>query len=204
MDVRSAFVAHPQAAELPEPGQRPLNDPPVHPQPAAMRCTPPGDHRRDVTRTQGLPACLRVIGTVCIQPLGSAARMTAFASDRRHGVHPWQPLRHLWPVRPEHNRGQRQPIGIGDPMMLTPGLAAVCGIGAGFSPQRLPQAGAVHTGARPLQAVGRSQFGQQQMMKPLPHAGVMPCLQTTPAGHPGTPPHLLGQLLPWDAALQDE
>ena len=40
MDVRSAFVAHPQAAKLPEPGQRPINDPPVHAQPAAMRCTP--------------------------------------------------------------------------------------------------------------------------------------------------------------------
>ena len=40
MDVRSALVAHPQATELPEPGQRPLNDPPVHAQPATMRCTP--------------------------------------------------------------------------------------------------------------------------------------------------------------------
>ncbi len=141
MDVRSAFVAHPQAAKLQEPGQRPLNDPPVHPQPAAMRCTPPGDHRRDVARTQGLPARLRVIGTRRIQPLGSATRTTAFAPDRRHSVHQGQPLRHIWPVRPGHNHGQRQPVGIGDPMMLTPGLAAVCGIGAGFSPQHLPHAG---------------------------------------------------------------
>ena len=141
MDVRSAFGAHPQAAELTEPGQRPLNDPPVHAQPVAMLCTPSGDHRRDVARTQGLPVCPRVIGTVRIQPLGSAARTTAFASDRGHSVHPWQPLRHIWPVRPGHNRGQRYPVGIGDPMMLTPGLAAVCGIGAGFSPQRLPHAG---------------------------------------------------------------
>ena len=132
MDVRSAFVAHPQAAELPEPGQRPLNDPPVHTQPAAMLCTPSGYHRRDVACMQGLPARLRVIGTRRIQPLGSAARTTAFAPDRRHGVHQGQPLRHIWPVRPGHNRGQRHPVGIGDPMMLTPGLAAVCGIGAGF------------------------------------------------------------------------
>ena len=107
MDVRSALVAHPQAAELTEPGQRPLNDPPVHAQPATMLCTPPGDHRRDVARTQGLPACLRVIGTVRIQPLGSAARMTAFASDRRHSVHQGQPLRHIMPVRLGHNRDQR-------------------------------------------------------------------------------------------------
>ena len=42
MDVRSALVAHSQAAELTEPGQRPLNDPPVHAQPAAMLCTPSG------------------------------------------------------------------------------------------------------------------------------------------------------------------
>ncbi len=106
-----------------------------------MLCTPSGYHRRDVACTQGLPVCPRVIGTVCIQPLGSATRPTAFASDRGHSVHQGQQLRHIMPVRPSHNRGQRQPIGIGDPMMLTPGLAAVCGIGAGFSPQRLPHAG---------------------------------------------------------------
>ena len=95
MDVRSALVAHSQSAELTEPGQRPLNDPPVHAQPAAMRCTPSGYHRRDVACLQGLPVCPRVIGTVCIQPLGSAARTTAFAPDRRHGVHQGQPLRHI-------------------------------------------------------------------------------------------------------------
>ena len=141
MDVRSALVAHPQSAELTEPGQRPLNDPAVHAQPAAMLCTPSGDHRRDVACAQGLPVCPRVIGTVCIQPLGSEARTTAFAPDRRHSVHQGQQLRHIMPVRLSHNRGQRHPVGIGDHMMLTPGLAAVCGIGAGFSPQHLPHAG---------------------------------------------------------------
>ena len=157
------------------------------------------------SRTQGLPARLRVIGTRRIQPLGSATRTTAFASDRGHSVHQGQPLRHIWPVRPGHNRGQRQPVGIGDPRMLTPGLAAVLDWGRVFSPAPTARRQALSTQARgPVQAVGRSQFGQQQMMKPLPHAGVMPCLQTTPAGHPGTPPHLLGQLIPWDAALQDE
>ena len=204
MDVRSAFVSAPAgygtAGARPASAQRPTGTRPTR----YHALYPAGDHRRDVARTQRLPARLRVIGTRRIQPLGSAARTTAFASNRRHGFHQGQPLRHIWPVRPGHNRGQRHPVGIGDPMMLTPGLAAVCGIGAGFSPQRLPHAGAVHAGTRPGQAVGRSQFGQQQMMKPLPHAGVMPCLQTTPAGHPGTPPHLLGQLIPWDAALQDE
>ena len=44
MDVRSAFVAHPQAAELPEPGQRPLNDPPYTPNP--LPCAVP---RRAIT-----------------------------------------------------------------------------------------------------------------------------------------------------------
>ena len=141
MDVRSPFVAHPQSAELPEPGQRPLNDPPVHAQPATMLCTPSGDHRRDVARTQRLPARLQVIGTVRIQPLGSATRTTALAPNCGHSVHPWQPLRHIMPVRPGHNRGQRQPVGIGDPMMLTPGLAAVCGIGAGFFFRPPPHAG---------------------------------------------------------------
>ena len=58
MDVRSALVAHPQSAELTEPGQRPLNDPAVHAQPAAMLCTPSGDHRRDVACAQAFRCAL--------------------------------------------------------------------------------------------------------------------------------------------------
>ena len=65
MDVRSAFVAHPQAAELPEPGQRPLNDPLVHAQPAAMRCTPPGEPAR----------------------CGMHAGPSGVPSSHRHGLH---------------------------------------------------------------------------------------------------------------------
>ena len=94
MDVRSALVAHPQSAELPEPGQSPLNDPPVRAQPATMPCAPAGYHRRDVAQTQGLPVRPRVIGTVRIQPFGSAARTTAFAPDRVRGA--LEPC-HLWP-----------------------------------------------------------------------------------------------------------
>ena len=66
MDVRSPFVAHPQSAELPEPGQRPLNDPPVHAQPAAMLLHPVG---RSPARC------------------GAHAAPSGTPSSHRHGLH---------------------------------------------------------------------------------------------------------------------
>ena len=41
-------------------------------------------------------------------------------------------------------------------------------------------------------------------MQALPHPGVLPLLQSSPARHPGAAPHLLRKVLPWDPGLQYE
>jgi hypothetical protein len=45
---------------------------------------------------------------------------------------------------------------------------------------------------------------EQCLVEELPHSGLVPFLEATPAGHSGTAAHLLGQHLPRDAALEDE
>jgi len=58
--------------------------------------------------------------------------------------------------------------------------------------------------AGPVQLPGGVQFGQQQLVQPLPHPGGVPLLQASPAGHPGPEPQLLGQELPPDSGVQHE
>ncbi len=100
---------------------------------------------------------------------------------------------------------QRGSVGIGEQVMLTPGLAPVRGIGAVFFPvAHCPHQPAVHTSPGPVQAMGPLQSGQRGFVEARPHSGGLPLLQPTPAGHPGTAVHFLGQHLPGNAAFQYE
>ncbi len=134
-----SFVAHPQSAELVQPCQGSLDNPPVHAQPTAMPDAPFGDHRPDVARTQRFPMLPGIISPVRIQPLRSAARTATFAPHRRYRIHQWQQLSHVMTVGSTQYCCQRSPIGVGDHVMLAPRLTAVRRIGACFSPRlRLP------------------------------------------------------------------
>ena len=131
MYVVSSLVAHPQPAELVQPRQGSLDNPTVHPQPAAMAGAPPGDHRRDVARPQRFPVLPGIIRPVRIQPLRSAARAAAFAPHRRHRIRQWQQLSHVVAVGSGQDRRQRSPIGAGDPGMLASGFAAALRLRSG-------------------------------------------------------------------------
>ena len=108
-----SLVAHPQPAELVQPCQGSLDNPPVYAQPTAMPGTPFGDHWCDVARTQRFPMLTGIVSPVRIQPLRSATRPSAFAPYRRHRIHQWQQLSHVVTVGSGqqfwffHNCGQR-------------------------------------------------------------------------------------------------
>ncbi len=125
MYVVYSLVAHPQSAELVHPCQGSLDNPPVHAQPTSMPGAPLRDYRCDVARTQRIPMLPGIISPVPIQPLRSAARTAAFAPYRRYRIHQWQQLSYVMTVGSGQNCRQRSPIGAGDHVMLTPGLAAV-------------------------------------------------------------------------------
>src|SRR5439155_15283481 len=56
----------------------------------------------------------------------------------------------------------------------------------------------------PIDLVGAAQLGQQQLVQALPNAGAVPVLETVEAGHAAAAAHLLGEVLPGDAGLEDE
>lgn len=67
MDIAAAFVADGEAAELCEPSQGPLDDPPVSPQSLAALDTAAGDPVLDATAGESLTTAAVVIGFVGVQ-----------------------------------------------------------------------------------------------------------------------------------------
>src|SRR5258708_23056585 len=85
-------------SELPlamQPRQGPFHDPTVDPQSAAMLRAAPGQERLDPAATQPPTLGLRVIASVAIQPVGTAARPTRLAAHRRDRPGHGPPLRAL-------------------------------------------------------------------------------------------------------------
>ena len=136
MDVSAALVADPQPAELVQPPQGPFHHPAVHPQPAAVFRTPPSQGRRDVAPAQFLTMLPGVIGPVGVQPLGSAAGTAPLTAHRRHSLRQRQQLGYIVAIGPGQDGRQGCSVGLGEHVMLAPGLAPVRGIGAGLFPRR--------------------------------------------------------------------
>src|SRR5262245_51552490 len=90
-------------------------------------------------------------------------------------------------------------------MVLGAQLASVRGVRAGViaSPQG-PRLGAVDGGTGPVDLVGLLKFFQEDVMEPLPNAGLLPGLEVVLAGLAAAPAQLGGQVLPVDPGPQDE
>ncbi len=136
MDVGTPLVAYPQSAKLVQPGQGSFHHPPVHPQPAAVLGPPPSQGGRDVAGAQVLAMLPGVIGPVGVEPLWTAAGSAVLPPHRRHCIHQGQQRGCVVAVGAGQDGRQRGSVGIGEQVMLTPGLAPVRGIGAGFFPRR--------------------------------------------------------------------
>ena len=136
MDVSAALVAYPQPAELVQPPQGSLHHPAVHSQPAAVFRAPPSQGRRDVAPAQFLAMSPRVIGPVGVQPLRSATGTAPLTPHRRYPVHQRQQLGYVVAIGPGQDGRQGDSVGLGEHVMLAPGLAPVRGIGAGLFPRR--------------------------------------------------------------------
>jgi hypothetical protein len=58
--------------------------------------------------------------------------------------------------------------------------------------------------ALPFQLVERVQLGEQQLVQPLPHSGLLPGAKPPPSGHAAAKAELLQQMLPADPGAQHE
>ena len=138
MDFRPPLIADTQPAELVEPGYRTLHYPPVDAQSAAMACKTLCQDGLNSQGAQHPTMRPRVIGSVTLNPVWSAARPAPLATHRRNSCHQRQQLGHVMAVSFGQNGGQWEPIGVSNQVVLTARLAPVRGIGSCFSPHRQP------------------------------------------------------------------
>ncbi|KWV13441.1 hypothetical protein ATB53_04360 [Xanthomonas translucens] len=97
---------------------------------------------------------------------------------------------------------QRNAVTIGDQMPFTAELAAIFVRCMRLSPGGRRN-GRVQAGPAQIQHARPAQFGQQDMMQTMPHAGGLPVAQTPPAGHAAAIAQFQRQIFPRDAGLQD-
>jgi len=86
-DVGPSLVADGEAAELGEPGQRPLHNPPVSAQTLAALDPAAGDAVLDATAGESLTTAAVIVGLVGVQPGRAFARSSPALADRRHSIH---------------------------------------------------------------------------------------------------------------------
>jgi len=93
MDFGTPLVADAQAAELAEPGQRPLYDPPEPAQSVLLGPAAPGNPWLNASASELGPDVARVVSLVGYQRAGTLAGATTACGgppDRRHGVNQFQ------------------------------------------------------------------------------------------------------------------
>ena len=148
---------------------------------------------------------LRVVGSVGVQVLRKSAGAVRLAVHRRDVVNQRQQfvdVRHVGPGAVGH---QRHALAVGQDVVLGPGFASIRRIGAGLiaAPQGTGL-GTIDGRARPIELVGLLEFGQEDLLQLLPDPGPLPGIEVVQTGHATATAHLLGQLLPGDARLEDE
>jgi len=134
--TRAAFVTNGQPAKAMQPGQRALDDPAGAAQAAAVRRAPLGELGRDPSAVQLIAMPLRVVAAIALNQAGLPNGMTDAASHERHGVDEWQQLRDVVSVGGRQDRDERNPLRVGENMMLRPGFAAIGRVRSSFFPPR--------------------------------------------------------------------
>ncbi len=169
MNVSPTLIACPQPAELVHPGQGPLHHPAIDSQAASMLGKPSGQYRPDPQPAQDTSVRVRVVSPISLGLIRSTPGMPLLPPNGRYALHQGQQLGHIRPVRPGQGGGQRNPLSVGNHMVLATRLAPVRRIGFGFFPTTYgPDGGAVYHGSGPVDLVGFPQFGQQEFTSARP------------------------------------
>ena len=136
MNTGAAFVANRQTAEAMEPGQGTFNDPARAAEPAPIGGAALRQQGGDAPSRQFIAMRLRIIAAVPLNqsrfPYGPADT----PAHRWHRVNQGQQLRDVVPIGRCQRRDERNPVRVGENMMLRPGFAAIGRVRSSFFPPR--------------------------------------------------------------------
>ena len=149
MNTRPTFVADGQSPKPMQPSDRPFDDPPRAPKAAAMAAAiAVRDQGHDAAVPQLGPMALRVVAAVALDDVRFPARAARAAADRGHRIDEVEQLGDIRTIRGGQRRDERNPVGVGENMMLRPGLAAIGRVRSSFFPPRMARSDALSTMAR--------------------------------------------------------
>ena len=205
MDVGAAFVAHAQTAEAIKPGKGAFDHPAVAAQALAAILSTAGDASLDAACTQGSTAASVVVALVGVQLFGPAAWAASWTSVGQHRIKSF--LQHLGVV----HVGGREHRGQGLTRRALPPGGASCPRGRDrpdsdrlFRPLLRGDRTRVHGRSAPVQPGGVGQTLEQDLVPQVPHTGLVPVAQPSPARHARAAAHPGRQQLPRRAGTQHE
>jgi hypothetical protein len=156
MNLRPPFVADAQPAKLMQPCERPFYHPPLHSKPTAMWHTALGQYGRDPTGTQAVAVWFGVIAAIAVDALGLTTRATPLPPDRRDGFDERYELGDIVRVRAGQDHGKRNPLGLGDDVVLAPQLPSIRWIRARLRPPKTARTDEESTTARDQSSLSAS------------------------------------------------
>ena len=149
MNTRATFVADGQSSEAMQPGKRPFDDPARTAEATAVAAAVAiRNQRHDAAMAQLGAVTLRVVAAVALDDVRFPARGTGAAADSGHRIDQRDQLRDIGPIRRRQRRDERNPVRVGENMMLRPGLAAIGRVRSSFFPPRIARSDALSTTAR--------------------------------------------------------
>jgi hypothetical protein len=138
MNICTPLIAYPQPAPLWQPRQGTFHNPARDTQATSVSCPAFGKHRSDSPRSQRLPMGLRIIAAIPLHTVRPASGAPTLTPHGRDGLQQGQQLGDIVPRRAGHRRGQWNPLGIREHMMLTAARPTIGRIGPSFFPHRRP------------------------------------------------------------------
>lgn len=136
---------------LMKPTQHTLDNPAVDAKPTAVLSVSTSQNGANASLSQLVPVRLGVVGPVTLDFLRPVTRPTSFARHRWNGIHQWNQLGHVLPIGCRDRGRERNPVRVGDDVVLGAFLAAIRGVGAGFRPPKTARTEALSTTARDRQ-----------------------------------------------------
>ena len=134
MNIRPAFIANSQAAELVQPSDGTLDDPSGLAQSTAMLSVTASNLTFNPPCTQGLAMRLAVIRAIGLQHLGLAQRTADLSSDWRDRVHQRQQLRNVVSVRFGQNNAQGNALRVAEDVVFRARFTAIGWVRSSFFP----------------------------------------------------------------------
>lgn len=148
MHTCPTLVTHGQPAKPVQPGEGALDDPPRAPETTAMAGTAFGELGANAPAMERLAMRLRVIAAVALDQAWLAERPAGTAPQGREGVDQREQLRDVVAIGGRQRRDERNPVRVGENMMLRPGFAAIGRVRSSFFPPRSARSDALSTTAR--------------------------------------------------------